>query len=67
MAELMGYDLESFFEIKMRNPALKKPVPTPLKVSSYLTKFCDFHGPLNKMQLCVLLDFIKDEKLRKEL
>ena len=31
--------LNSFFEIKMRNAALKKPVPTPLKVSTYLKKF----------------------------
>ena len=55
----MGYDLEAIFEIRMKNPKInKKPLPTPLKISTYLKMFCDFHGPLTKNQLLALCPYI---------
>jgi NADPH-ferrihemoprotein reductase len=64
----MGYDLEAFFEIVMKNgTASKKPIPTPLRVRTYLTKFCDLHAPLNKRQLVAIAMHVRDEGLRQHL
>lgn len=66
-SKLMGYNPEQFFEITMKNSSLKKPIPTPLKVKTYLKKFCDFYGKLNKMQLSVLLDHVEDPQIKESL
>lgn len=50
-AELLGYNLKDVFVIEQNPEAdvkgkFKHPVPSPISIETYLTKFCDLQGAL---------------------
>ncbi|KAL4465858.1 hypothetical protein ABPG74_004095 [Tetrahymena malaccensis] len=47
-ATLQGYSLEDVFVLEPSQERTKLPLPSPMKVSTFLSKFCDLFGPVNK-------------------
>lgn len=71
-ASVLGFDLDDVFEITQNPDApskgkFKHPVPSPISVKTYLTKFCDLQSALRKKQLKDLAPFCSNEDNKNKL
>jgi NADPH-ferrihemoprotein reductase len=72
VAKLLGLNLGDVFTIE-KNPedeksgSFKHPIPSPISVETYLTKFCDIQGSLKKKQLKDLAQFCQNEDKKNKL
>jgi NADPH-ferrihemoprotein reductase len=70
-AKLLGLNLSDVFAIE-KNPEneqgnFKHPIPSPISIETYLTKFCDLQGSMRKKQLKDLAQFCKNEDNKNKL
>lgn len=65
-ATLQGYNLEDIFDLEPSEDRIKLPLPTPMKVSTFLSKFCDLFGPVNKIILQGLAELSGNAQLIAE-
>ncbi|EGR31364.1 nadph-cytochrome p450 reductase, putative, partial [Ichthyophthirius multifiliis] len=63
-ASLLNLDLEKTIKINPKNMQVKIPIPNPIKIKTFLQKFCDFQGPINRAILQSLKFFLLEEKQR---
>jgi len=71
-ASHLGLDLKTVFSVE-QNPDVpskgkfKHPIPSPISVETYLTRFCDLQGTLRKKQLKDLAPFCSNEDNKNKL
>jgi len=71
-ASLLGLELKTVFSVE-QNPEVvtkgkfKHPIPSPISVETYLTRFCDLQGALRKKQLKDLAPFCSNDDNKNKL
>jgi NADPH-ferrihemoprotein reductase len=71
-AQLLGLNLDDVFTIEKNSEneddeSFKHPIPSPISVETYLSKFCDLQGALRKKQLKELAQFCQNEDSKNKL
>lgn len=70
LAEHLGFNLNKVIKLGYGEDGISKrkfkyPFPSPLKIRTILTNFCDFQGPIMKKTLKDLANFIPSKELKE--